>query len=200
MPVTVNRRRALVEATHTRVLDAAARLSRDRNPSGFSMDDVAREAGVARATVYEHFHTEQRLLDELATTAARATALRGLAEAASEPDPITALAAVLRAAGRHWSTHEEAVRDARRLLGGDAGPMLAQPRVAGDGDGLRALVQRLADAGRLAPGWNVEDAYGALQLLTSFDAYDTLRRAAPLGADEVPRVIGRLGAALVTVP
>ena len=197
MPVAVNRRQALVEATHTRVLDAAARLCRDRSPSGFSMDDVAREAGVARATVYEHFHTKQRLLDELASTKARSVTLRGLAEAAAEPDPITALAAVLRAAGRHWSTNEDSVREARRLLGGDSGPMLAQGP-SGDGDCLRALAQRLADAGRLAPGWSVADTHGALLLLTSFDAYDTLRRAGSIEPDEVPRVLGRLGAALVT--
>ena len=58
-------RRELVRATRTRIVDAAGRLTRDRGAAGFSMDVLAKEAGVARATVYEHFRSKRSVLDEL---------------------------------------------------------------------------------------------------------------------------------------
>jgi len=64
-------RRELVRATRTRIVDAAGRLTRDRGASGFSMDVLAKEAGVARATVYEHFRSKRSVLDELASSIAR---------------------------------------------------------------------------------------------------------------------------------
>ena len=63
-------RRELVRATRTRILEAAARLAHERGPGGFSMDVLAKEAGVARATVYEHFRSKRAVLDELAATVA----------------------------------------------------------------------------------------------------------------------------------
>ena len=64
-------RRELVRATRTRIVDAAGRLTRDRGAAGFSMDVLAKEAGVARATVYEHFRSKRSVLDELASSIAR---------------------------------------------------------------------------------------------------------------------------------
>ena len=37
---------------------------RERGAHGFSMDVLAKEGGVARATVYEHFRSKHALLDE----------------------------------------------------------------------------------------------------------------------------------------
>ena len=64
-------RRELVRATRTRIVEAAGRLARERGPNGFSMDVLAKEAGVARATVYEHFRSKRAVLDELASSIAR---------------------------------------------------------------------------------------------------------------------------------
>ena len=63
--------RELVRATRTRIVDAAGRLTDERGASGFSMDVLAKEAGVARATVYEHFRSKRAVLDELASSIAR---------------------------------------------------------------------------------------------------------------------------------
>src|SRR5690349_15787410 len=64
-------RRELVDATHARILAAAGRLSRERGAGRFSMDELAKEAGVARATVYEHFRSKRAVLDELTSRSAR---------------------------------------------------------------------------------------------------------------------------------
>ena len=58
-------RRELVNATRNRILTAASRLMRSRGARGFSMDVLAKEAGVARATVYEHFSSKDDVLVKL---------------------------------------------------------------------------------------------------------------------------------------
>src|SRR5436853_5889324 len=78
-------RRELVKATRNRILSAASRLMRERGAHGFSMDVLAKEAGVARATVYEHFRSKHTLLDELASTTSRALTLDNQGKQIGDP-------------------------------------------------------------------------------------------------------------------
>jgi TetR/AcrR family transcriptional regulator, mexCD-oprJ operon repressor len=69
------------------ILDAAAGLlARGGEPP--SMNEVAAAAGVARATLYRHFPTRERLLQDLTATAISGTAAR-LAEADLDAVPVT---------------------------------------------------------------------------------------------------------------
>ncbi|MDD3446690.1 MAG: TetR/AcrR family transcriptional regulator [Zavarzinia sp.] len=57
---------AAVPATkHEQVLAAAAALFMDRGFAGTSMDAVAREAGVSKATVYAHFASKEDLFEAM---------------------------------------------------------------------------------------------------------------------------------------
>ena len=94
-------RRELVRATRARIIEAAARLTRERGPNGFSMDILAREAGVARATVYEHFRSKGSVLDELATYTAKTVSLDG--QRSTTTDPLLALRDMLGDVCRHWA-------------------------------------------------------------------------------------------------
>ena len=136
-------RRELVRATRTRIVDAAGRLTRERGASGFSMDVLAKEAGVARATVYEHFRSKRAVLDELASSIAR-TRDDGREPAPSTSDPLVALRDMLGAVCRHWAEHEERMNGLRTLTaltGGDqAGEGIDEKQ-------LRRLVEALAAAG-----------------------------------------------------
>ena len=93
------RRRADAERSIGRILDAAVdALASDPEAS---MAEVARRAGVVRATVYVHFPTREALID--------AGALRAIADAtasitAAEPDRGDAGDALRRVVGAAWRT------------------------------------------------------------------------------------------------
>jgi len=164
-------RKELVLATRTRIIDAAAKLMRERGPNGFSMDLLAKEAGVARATVYEHFRSKRAVLDELASSTSDSLTLDHL-DASNIGDPLTALRDMLGAVCRHWDEREEAVRELRTLVavtGADA------PTEGVDAEYLGCLVAALAAAGHLRPRWSSADAVDALALLTSYPTYERLR-------------------------
>ena len=84
------------------------------------MDVLAKEAGVARATVYEHFRSKRAVLDELASSIAGTVTMDESQSATA--DPLVALRDLLGAVCRHWAEHEERMNGLRTLTaltGGD---------------------------------------------------------------------------------
>ena len=186
-------RRELVKATRARIVDAAERLMRTRGANGFSMDVLAKEAGVARATVYEHFRSKRAVLDELAMSSVPALTIDD--HHSHVADPLTALRDMLAAACRHWDAHADAVRELRTLVaatGTDA------PTEGVDTEYLECIVARLAAAGYLRPRWSQGDAVDALALLTSYSTYERLRGAPKRTPVEIEAMLARLAVSIVT--
>ncbi len=188
-------RRELVDATHARILGAAARLSRERGVGRFSMDELAREAGVARATVYEHFRSKRAVLDELTSRTARDVSPGDVTDGGPS-EPLAILRAALRGACRHWSEHEREAHEARTLAaitgvtrGGDLVP-----------GGLNKVVDALAATGHLRSHWTREEAVSALGVLTSFDTYERLRAGGSRPEHEVEAVLAKLAIAVIAAP
>jgi AcrR family transcriptional regulator len=61
------RREKQREEQQAKILDAARRLFAERGPDDVTMAEVASAAGVARATVFNHFGTKHALIDGITT-------------------------------------------------------------------------------------------------------------------------------------
>ena len=166
-----SRRRAAAEATRERICAAAETLFLRDGYARTSIRAVAREAGVAEATVYLAFSTKAALLD--------ATILR--ATGGDEGKPFSAILDTPPAAmlGRLANAHAAAMRRAARLiaLGESAVLMDAALRPLRDRahTNLRAayaaIAQRLADARLLRPDLTAADAADTLYAICNETTY-----------------------------
>ena len=70
------RRRLTAEERRSAILDAALTAFSEKGYHATSLDDVAREAGVSKALIYEHFASKQELYGDLIARNARELTLR----------------------------------------------------------------------------------------------------------------------------
>src|SRR5262249_48022067 len=184
-------RRQMVSKTRARVIDTATRLTRERGPDGFSMDVLAEESGVARATVYEHFGSKRSVLDAVVWSESNTITL-DLARN-PEADPLRALRDALGIVCRHWAETEERMRGLRTLNA------FTGTEPANDGiheAQLRQLVEALANTHQLRAHWSVEEATDMLATMTSYSTYEQLRRS-PRTPEQVESVLAKAVVAIV---
>jgi AcrR family transcriptional regulator len=131
---------------------------------------VAKQADVARATVYYQFGSKTGLLEAVCDYLAEIGGMAGLADAFSDPDPRQALHRFVTCFGRFWAADRPAMRRLRALafLDPDVGAVIAA-RDQRRQHGLTVLVARLAPGGA-----EPDRAVRALAALTSFETFDTL--------------------------
>jgi AcrR family transcriptional regulator len=189
-PYHLGRRQEGIEQTRSRILTAARELLVAANAfSGFTIDAVARQAGVARMTVYYQFGSKVGLLEALMDDLAARGHLDRLAVAFHHPEPLEALAAFVAAFGHFWSSDRLAVRRLRGLAALD--PEIEQAIRSRDEwrrQGLRVIMQRIAERyGRPAPE-AVDDAIDLLSTITSFETFDTLAGATRAPEEVTPQV------------
>jgi AcrR family transcriptional regulator len=159
------------------------------------MDELAREAGVARATVYEHFRSKRAVLDELTSRTARDVSPGDVTEGAPS-EPLAILRSALRASCRHWTENEAAASEARTLAA-----ITGAPR-SGDlvPGGLNKVVDALASTGHLRSHWTRDEAVAALSVLMSFETYERLRAGGSRPANDVEAVLTKLAIAVISTP
>ncbi|MGH2586000.1 MAG: TetR/AcrR family transcriptional regulator [Dehalococcoidia bacterium] len=193
-PYRLGQRRAATDQTRARIVAAAHDLlSAEEGLAGFSVDAVARRAGVARMTVYYQFGSKQGLIqalfDELA---ARGRLAERLPAAFSRPEPLEALGEVIAAFGRFWASDRLVIRRVRALAAVD--PELEQGLRERDGwrrNGIRVVLGRLAGAyGRRAAD-AFDEAVDVAYTLGSFETFDTLA-GATRDVEKITPIVQRL--------
>jgi AcrR family transcriptional regulator len=173
-PYNLGQRRGPIDRGRQQVLDAARRLlAGTASYTGFTVDGVAKQADVARATVYYQFGSKAGLLEAVCDSLAEAGQMSELAVAFTEPDPREALRLFIGCFGRFWSVDRAAMRRLRALaaLDPDVGAVISA-RDERRREGLTVLVSRLAGASVLAA--RPDHAVRVLFTLTSFETFDTL--------------------------
>src|SRR2546423_1500399 len=167
-PYQLGQRQVTIDESRTRMVAAAKAVL--ATSGRLTVDDVAREADVARATVYYQFGSKRGLLEALFDSLAATGGLADLPAAFQQPRALDALDAFIAAFTKFWTADRDVMRRLRGLAAIDAelGKVL-DDRNNLRRQGLRVLVERLV-AERGGPGpRNVGDGVDTLQALTSFE-------------------------------
>jgi AcrR family transcriptional regulator len=175
-PYRMERRRESTDENRVRIINAARELLASRKTSAkFSVEAVARRAGVARMTVYHQFGSIGGLLEGLCDSLAIAGGMSHLADAFRQPDPLQALDQFIAVFTRFWESDRAVIRGlgALAVLNPELAAVLEE-RYGWRRWGVRALLDRLTkQTGRPRPR-EMDETADLLYMLTSFATYDTL--------------------------
>lgn len=162
--------------TRAALLDAAHTMLKEQGFEALTMTAVAERAGVTRRAVYMHFPTRGALVGELFDHVAQVEGLAGSLEPVwGAPNSVSALdewaahlaryhprlLAVDRAVQRVWRDDPDAAAHRARVVKAKL-------------TNCRRLATRLAEEGRLAPGWTTGSAADMLFALIASDVIEAL--------------------------
>jgi AcrR family transcriptional regulator len=192
-PYRLGHRQAATDQTRARILTAARDLL--MSPDGysrFSIEAVARQADVARMTVYHQFGSKIGLLEALCDTLAASGGMEHLATAFRQPDALDALNQYLLVFGRFWEVDRLVMRRLRALAGLDPDfERVIRARDAWRRQGISVIAQRLVDQLGSLPEKARDELVDVLFTLSSFETFDTL--AGPTRSlEEVSPLVARL--------
>ncbi|HEV7443577.1 MAG TPA: TetR/AcrR family transcriptional regulator [Steroidobacteraceae bacterium] len=174
-PYRSPRRAAAATKTRARLLAAAAAiLGAPAGIGGFSLEEVARKAGVTRLTVYNRFGSRRALLEAVFDERAARGGLHRLAEAMAASDPHAGLLQVIAIFCDFWSYDPRALG---RLHAAGASDPEFDASVRERNERRRSLL--LALVGRMAVGLSpprdaVHDLVDVLFALTSYPFFSQL--------------------------
>jgi AcrR family transcriptional regulator len=196
---TSTRGSASAAQTSERVLDAAADLVAEDAFHTATMDDLARRAGVARATVFSRFGSKLGVLEALSLRCAGGPEMRALREAQDVEDPVAAVDALLLAGCDLWEKEGYIMIQLKAIvvLEPDASAII-DAQYDDQRRGMEALARGLQQAGRLREGWSVARAVSALHALTSVETFMLLRRDHGLPLAKVKQTIVELSRAILS--
>lgn len=166
-PYRPAQRQSSSEGTRTRIVDAARELLADPDaPVDFTVDAVAKRAGVSRMTVYYQFGGRAALLEAVLDDLADRVGLTPeIAAAMQQQTPEAALAQVVAVFCGFWASQRLAIRRLRAMA-------VLDPELSGvyRDERRRRLITAALSGGPVQP----ESLLDLLVVLTSFETYDTL--------------------------
>ena len=166
------------QETRERILRAVRELLAEGAFHTSTVEQVADRAGVARATVYQHFRSRIDLIDAICETFDANPALLEIRSIVELEDADAALDGTIAAVVRFWSSEEAIVRQLYGLTAIDpAAAELVKRQRADRRSEMDRLARNLRRAGRIAGGAGEHRAAALLMVLTSYETYAELRAA-----------------------
>jgi len=143
-----------------------------------TVDEVAKRAGIARATLYQHFGSRLDLVDAICDTFDANPALLEIRKVVELPDPDAALTDTIANTVRFWSSEHAVLEQLYGVVAIDPAARDLVDRQRADRRGeMQRLIENLDAAGRLRAGLSARDALAMLMLLTSYESFRELRQA-----------------------
>jgi AcrR family transcriptional regulator len=171
----LGKRQQQVDMLRRDVVDAARLLlGETKSYAEFTIDAVAKRAGVARATVYYQFDSKVGLLQAVCDALAEGGRLGDLEAAFSQPDPMESIRIVICCFARFWDFDRMAMRKLRSLarLEPEVGAVIEERD-----DRRRGIIGVFVD--KLCTASDKSEAnklVRVLTTLTSFETFDSLAR------------------------
>jgi len=195
----LGRREETVQQTREQILRAAADRLGESGIRGVTIEAVAREAGVSRVTVYDHFQHKTGLLEALAWWTFEQHDIDRIRRARLQPNVRAALADFVRENARFFQSvgsQGRAVLNAART-DPDAATVIEATYFSARRAAIRELVDRLDHEEELSPTWSPERAVDALMVITSLEGFETLTEHGRLGIDDAAEVLAHMASVLL---
>jgi AcrR family transcriptional regulator len=162
------------EQTRLRIAQAAAAVLRAKGAGGFSLESVAREAGVTRLTVYNQFGSRRALLEAVFDERAASGGLHRMGDVMAQADPSAALCDLVEVFCAFWSSDQGSLGGLHAATSGDAVfEASLRDRNERRRQAISVLVNRLCERGEVERA-RAKDLTDLLFVLTSFQTYSQL--------------------------
>ena len=192
-PYQLGQRKEAVDQNRSRIIEAArALLSADEGVARFTIDAVARQADVARMTVYYQFGSRVGLLEALCDVLAKEGGIEQLREVFMGTAPDQMLRRLIEVFFDFWASNRAVMRRLHGMAAID--PEFAQvmdARHARRHKAVTAVIGRLREAGCSLGSFSNEEAVDLLVALTGFATFESLAGSSRT-AEEVAGLIDRL--------
>ena len=180
------------------VLDAAERLIREGEFHSTTVEALAEEAGISRATVFNRFGSKLGVLEALVERCFTGPEMRAIKQALKVEDPVTALEATIEASCAIWEAQGFIVEHLYAIVVLEPGAAVLINEVEADQrSDLHGLTRRLARVDRLRHGLGEARAAATLHMLTSLETFLRLRRAYGLSLRQTRETIAELALTLL---
>ena len=187
----VEKRRAAGDQTRVRIIEAARELvAAPHGMAGFSMDAVARQAGVARMTVYYQFGSKVGLLEAVYDDLAQRGLVASLPAVFEAPDALQALDELVSAFGRFWASDRLIMRRLRALAVLDPDFEGARERDERRRNLFREVVGRVMEQHGQPNAESATRLADVLTTLSGFENFDALAGEARSPEEMIPVVQG----------
>lgn len=161
--------------TRQRILDVTREGFARLPIENAGLEEVAKQAGVARSTIYKIFGSRQGLMVALAEDLLRRVGFDQLGRAFRNPDPRVALETSLREGARLYAAEHAVARAIVTLAALDNDVAHAAARFEfGRKEGMAALAGRLKAQGELRADITVDEAADVLWVATSLATFTQL--------------------------
>jgi AcrR family transcriptional regulator len=179
------RRSKRAEETRQKIVAAVRELLEEGRFHEATVDEVAERAGIARATLYQHFRSRLDLVDAICDTFDANPALLTIRKVVEHPDPDAALADTIANTIRFWSSEDAILAQLYGVVAIDSAARdLVDRQRADRRSEMQRLIRNLSASGSLQPGLNQRKALALMMLLTSYESFRELRQAG-LSAREI---------------
>jgi AcrR family transcriptional regulator len=199
-PYRLGQRQAAADQTRSRIVAAARELlAAPDGVSGFTVDAVAAQSGVARMTIYNQFGSKPGLLEALLDDLAVRGLVARLRLIFGQAEPSEALNGLIAAFVGFWSSDRIVIRRIHGLASTDQEiERVLRARDERRREILRGIVGRLAEEGNKPSPKARDEVIDVLHTLTSFETFDSLA-GSTRSLEEVTSLMRRLARAALSL-